>query len=76
MPQTAIFGGGQSLRCAKIAHGQIFLSGEMSCRGGDDGGRMVYITFLLATDHLRDLRDGGCAGADTPEEQDQYVKKT
>jgi len=41
---------------------------------GSDGRRMVYITFLHAADNICDLRDGRRAGADAPEEQEQYVK--
>lgn len=67
--------GRQRFRRARIPHREIFLSGKMSCGGGNNG-KMVYITFLLAADNLTNLRDGGCAGADAPEEQSQYVNQT
>lgn len=58
-----------------MAHGKIFLRRDMPC-GGSNDGRVVYITILFTADRLRDLRNGGGAGADPPEKQGQYVNET
>lgn len=73
-PCAAAFCSRQSLRCAQIPYGKIFLSGKMPS-GRSNDGRVVYITLMLAADCLCNLRDRGSAGTDTPEEQGEYVNE-